>query len=270
MLFTLPNQRSFSTEQLDQRLRAGLVGHWIGGGSGNTWMDRSGYGNHGTLTNGPTWTLGQGGRRNAIAFDGSNDSVNGPNGDHVLVISPAITVGVWVFPQAATGTYELLAGKRNGNGSSTAFQIFLNTGNRRFGYYNGTNIAVGTFAPTAGQWVHLLATVSGTALGLYVNGTLFDSLTVSGGVGNGGSEFPLMFGANTQASGEYYSGLLDDVRIYNRALSAAEIALLASPSFSPVITPVRLIAATPPVASGRAKLIGSSFRLAGNGGGFAG
>lgn len=256
---TYPSQRSFSPEQLDQRLRAGLVGHWIGGGSGNTWFDRSGYGNHGTLTNGPVWTLGVGGKRNAIQFDGVNDYVLGSVSDQVLLITSTVTACCWVRPLAATGTYELLAAKRNSNGSSTAFQIFLNTGNRRFGYYNGTNAAVGTFAPPTGEWTHLLATVTGTALTLYANGTLTDSITVSGGVGNGGSGFPLQIGANQQSSGEYYSGLIDDVRVYNRALSSAEIALLASPSFSPVIQPYRLWGlkkATTATSSGSLLLLG--------------
>ena len=76
MLFRVPSSRVFDSCQSDSRVKAGLVGHWVGGGSGNTWFDKSGYGNHGALTNGSLWTLGRDGKNDAVFFDGVNDYVS--------------------------------------------------------------------------------------------------------------------------------------------------------------------------------------------------
>jgi hypothetical protein len=69
-------------------------------------------------------------------------------------------------------------------------------------------------------WTHLAATYDGSALRLYVNGTQVSTLAVSGSiVATGGA---VKIGGNS-IWGEYFKGMIDDVRIYNRALSATEV-----------------------------------------------
>jgi hypothetical protein len=70
-------------------------------------------------------------------------------------------------------------------------------------------------------WTHLAATYDGRILRVYVNGTQVGSITTSGG-NLGTSTGALRIGGNT-IWGEFFNGTIDDVRIYNRALSAAEI-----------------------------------------------
>ena len=69
-------------------------------------------------------------------------------------------------------------------------------------------------------WTHLAATYDGATLRLYVNGAQVGSKAVSGAIAT--STGPLRIGGDS-IWGEYFSGLLDDVRVYKRALSASEI-----------------------------------------------
>jgi hypothetical protein len=76
----------------------------------------------------------------------------------------------------------------------------------------------GTIALNA--WSHLAATYDGSTLRLYVNGTQVSSQTIAGSIL--GSSGPLRIGGNT-VWGEWFKGSIDDVRVYDRALSAAEV-----------------------------------------------
>jgi len=246
------SQRVFSDEQLDHRLRAGLVGHWIGGGSGNTWFDRSGYGNHGTLTNGPTWTLGEGGKRNALQFDGTDDFVSVADSSS-LDISSAISVAFWIkSDEVDSGVYsnQLVSKGSSTEDSNINFYYFGSTSGADAGkvkltakvggtFQNLTNIS--TSALPIGTWTHVAATYSGSQGILYINGTAQGSpLSVSGTLTTNAEPLWIAKADENFTGGAltYFNGKMDDVRIYNRALSAAEISLLASPSFSPV-TPRR-------------------------------
>ena len=227
MLFKIPSQRSFSTEQLDQRVRAGLVGHWTGGGSGNTWFDRSGYGNHGTLTNGPAWTLGQGNKRAAIALDGVNDFINCGGG---LPATGDFTVSANV--RHASNAVSGIAAYRNSGGTGWVFGLDVSGTLQLF---DGNLWRVSSLVLPLTEWHHCAVASTGGVLTFYLDGR---SGTVSATPGTGVGYFSI--GCWDAGGSGPFAGVIDDVRIYNRALSAAEIALLASPSFSPVVQPPRM------------------------------
>ena len=85
----------------------------------------------------------------------------------------------------------------------------------------GTDIAsTASSAIGLNVWTHLAVTFDGSTLRLYVNGAVVNSIAKSGSMAT--SSNPLRIGGNT-IWGEYFAGLIDEVRIYNRALSAAEI-----------------------------------------------
>ena len=104
-------------------------------------------------------------------------------------------------------TYALYAGTDNG----------LPTGQA---YVSGERDARGTVSILTGAWTHLATTYDGTSLKLYVNGTLVKTQSASGTmtVSNG----VLKIGGNG-IWGEWYRGLIDDVRIYSRSLTPSEI-----------------------------------------------
>lgn len=230
MLLRTTSQRSFSQEQLDQRLRAGLVGHWIGGGSGNTWFDHSGYGNHGVLTGGPTWTLGEGNKRSALSFDGVDDYV-----DTGFLSPDTFSWSVWINHRDSALYNTIIS-----DGSASYMLMDINTASVG-SFWSSDGLggqSLGVTGLTIGTWNHITFIREGDSITngykAYLNGTLT-------GQANTGTWSPV---ANLRIGGrsgqeQWFKGIIADVRIYNRALSSAEVAVLASPSFSPVIQPAR-------------------------------
>jgi hypothetical protein len=78
----------------------------------------------------------------------------------------------------------------------------------------------GTSALALNTWTHLAGTYDGTTLRLYINGVQVSSQAQTGAIGT--STQALTIGGDTIA-GQFWSGLIDEVRIYNRALTQAEI-----------------------------------------------
>lgn len=228
-----PSQRHFAPENLDPRLRAGLVGHWIGGVSGLTWQDRSGYGNHGTLTNGPIRTLGEGGKREALSFDGSDDYV-----DAGTALSPLLagenTAAAWI---RMTGTaLSQVVACSNGSGGYLNLEVNRTAGRistlrRDYGVgYSGTR------PMNLNEWYHVAARISGGpgawTYALFINGQI--DFTTSAAANATAATYSTSIGRLSPTL-HHFPGIIDDVRIYSRALSDAEIAILAQPSFLPVV-----------------------------------
>lgn len=221
-----PSQRYFANENLDPRLRAGLVGHWIGGGSSLTWFDRSGNGNHGALTNGPIWTLGEGGKRNAMEFDGVDDYADAGNSASMQFASgSSFTVAFWMCPYDVS-SFRTMVGHGVG-----AYKVFLwNDGTIAFAKA-GVAAEFGSLASLR-RWQHVAVINNvGTDLRFYLDGRLRTSPAFA-------HTYAYSYGlrlGGTEGESQPFSGGLDDVRIYSRALSAAEISLLANPAFLPVV-----------------------------------
>jgi hypothetical protein len=222
MSFRHTGQRVFATEQMDSRLRAGLVGHWIGGGSGLTWFDRSGYNNHGTLTGGPLWTLGEGGKRNALSFDGTDDYVQISRASGLFDFTNEIkTLSLWIRPNV-NNINQTLLGK--GVDANTGWElIVLSSGLVAYTNNGGafSDCQSTTVVPTT-SWTHVALTVDGTTERLYINGRQEDTGTTNN-ITNTTTD---LFIGQRETNGLRFNGLIDDVRIWNRALSAAEITLL--------------------------------------------
>jgi prepilin-type N-terminal cleavage/methylation domain-containing protein len=210
---------------------SGLVGYWpMDEGSGSSTIDASGNGNggtwNGTTTNGSYYTGGKVGP-SAGVFNGSNDYVNVPdNASLDFSGTQPFTISAWVY-QAVTTSYAPVITKGNSGGSPYNYALITNSTNpqARFNIYNGS--AHGPNASgmeTLNAWHLWTGTFDGATMTLYVDGVL------SGTPLNISSTLPisntnaLQMGRN--ASAQAWNGDIDDVRIYNRALSAAEIAAL--------------------------------------------
>jgi alpha-L-fucosidase len=202
---------------------SGLAGYWkFNETSGTTAADSSGNNNTGTVS-GATWTTG-GKNGGALSFDGINDFVSVNNSSSLSLTQ--FTVAMWVnltnlpaansyYALAVKGAdmaenYELLVGYPNAGGIH--FPVKWTDGNRS-GDSSSTQLA-------AGNWNHVVLTYDGASAKVYINSVLDTTKTYNKTpLANTGQ---LIIG-NESAMSRYLKGKLDEVRIYNRALSQQEI-----------------------------------------------
>ena len=195
---------------------SGLVAAYnFDAGSGLVVEDRSGNGNTGTIA-GAAWTAGHIG--GALSFDGVNDWVT-VNDSPSLSLTTGMTLEAWVMP-ATVADWRTVMLKERAAGLSYALYS-SNDVSRAAGYVHiGADIVAKGAALAVNTWSHVAVTFNGQTLSLYINGMLETTTSVSGAMQASG--LPLRLGGNS-VWGEFFSGRLDDVRIYNRALSAAEV-----------------------------------------------
>lgn len=195
--------------------------------TGTTVNDASGNGNSGTIS-GATRAAGKFG--NALSFNGTSDWVTIPHAA-VLNLTTALTLEAWVKPSALADWRAVLL-KESSSGLSYALYA-SDTASHPSGYIrrSGDVGASGSSAPALNTWTHLATTYDGATLRLFVNGVQAASRAVTGSIVTSAS--PLRIGGDS-VWGEYFSGLIDEVRVYNRALTAVEI---QSDMVTPVGTP---------------------------------
>ncbi len=219
----------------------GLVGAWaFDEGSGTAIGDQSGRGNNGTVSNG-TWVTG-GKFNNALSFNGTNTWVTVPD-SATLDLTTGMTLEAWLRPSILGSWRTAVVKEQPGN---LAYGLYANTNINRPEaevYVSGaTRLVNGTSTLPIGSWSHLAATYDGATLRLYLNGAQVAQLAQSGSILTSNS--PLRIGGNS-VWGEYFNGLIDEVRVYNRALSAAEIQGDMNRSVTPDTTPPTVTAKTP-------------------------
>ena len=240
-----------SATRSDADITSGLVGYWQFDGSGSSAIDSSGNGNDGVLIN-STWDAGRYG--DAAQLSGNNDShVSIPASESLDDFTDQITVTAWIFPRVAPQGFLAVASRQ----ISTILhpdQFYLGfgpdlavDGEMRFKWHLGTNfgflydesIYAGT--PDSNRWIHMAGTYDGSRMRLYVDGVEIGNKQLLGQIqvdtclnwepdpkppcvtGN-----PVTIGAEENGAqplvvdGEF-DGRIDEVRLYNRALSAAEI-----------------------------------------------
>lgn len=196
----------------------GLVAAWsFDEGTNNTAGDSSGGGHTGTL-NGPVWTAGRYGE--ALQFDGVNDTVLVADAA-ALDLTAGMTLEAWVRSSSTLAGWKVIMQKE-----TDAWFLNANTGGGNHLGVGGTfagsccTVLDGPAALPVNQWTHVAGTYDGAMLRLYVNGVAVANVARTGNLQV--TSLPLRIGGSTYA-GEYFPGLIDEVRIYNRALSLAEI-----------------------------------------------
>lgn len=212
----------------------GLKVYWtFNEGVGTRVIDYSSNGNHGTLVNAPVYIAGKNGHGKALDFAGWEGSVNDYVGSSQLVNTANVTVSAWIRVPAASIFNGSIAGFMNGIGNGAADKsLYVATADRKlyFYVYDGANKT--TSAPTdvipLNTWVHVVGTADGTNAKAYVNGV--EVGTVAAGASYTGYTVPNFFvnGASgvPAVTGYYYNVDIDEVRMYNRALTPSQILAL--------------------------------------------
>jgi hypothetical protein len=208
----------------------GLIAHWrLDANSGTSAADSAGS-HAGTLINGATWTTGKVG--NGVRLDGLNDFITLPSLD---IPGGAMTIAAWINTSSVDNfTDQRFVSKANGSDVTNHFWMLGQAtvdGQRRLRFRLKTDGTTTTLVASSGNlplntWYHATATYDGTRMRLYLNGVAVGSIVKTGAISTSTS-VPTNIGRNPNGS-NYMHGVIDDVRIYNRALTAAEIASVMS------------------------------------------
>jgi hypothetical protein len=207
----------------------GLVGYWpFDEEAGTAARDSSGYGGHGVLTNMDAADHVAGKFSNALDFDGSNDYVSVADASH-LDITTAITISAWVKPSSNPAWAVIVSKGTSTTWNNNHFVLGVASGQVTFRWNGKGTVTVDAGdALTVGEWHHVLAVAAaGTtnALKIYIDGELVKQGDRSGDPSP--NDQALRIGSDNGT--DNFAGLIDEVRIYNRAVTADEITALACP-----------------------------------------
>lgn len=202
---------------------ADLVAHYDFDGNAN---DSSGFGLHGIRADGATIFLDTD-RGSVLRLDGLGGYVDCGN-DPLFDITSSITVACWIKFDAQSRSSQAIVTKGNTtwrlqrNGSQHSVE-FACTGVDVVGTSSST--IDGVTDVSDGQWHHVASVYDGNRMYLYVDGVLDNSKDATGLIDT--NTYPVLIGENAERNQRWWDGLVDDVRIYDNALSAAEITVLA-------------------------------------------
>ena len=199
---------------------ANLVGAWgFDETTGPTAADSSGQNNPGTITGATHVATGKFG--GALSFNGTTNLVTVADANS-LDLTTGMTLEAWVQPTALGSLWRCVILKEQP--SNLIYALYAGDGLGRPATDVFTTADKGFSGPTAltlSTWVHLAATYDGTTQRLFVNGVQVATMATTGAIRV--STGALRIGGNTSWTNEGFAGLIDEVRVYNKALTAAEI-----------------------------------------------
>lgn len=206
-------------------------------GAGTTTADSSGSANTGTLTGSPAWTT-SGHTGNAITFDGVDDRVSTTTPP--VRTDQSFTVSAWAY-LGATGGYRTVISQDGTNISGSFLEYDSSVDRWAMSMYTSDSTgatlhrATSTAAPTLNTWTHLAGVYDATAgaLRLYVNGALQGTVAHSA-AWNATGNFAVGRSRWGGTNGSFFSGRIDEPRVYQRPLAADEIADLYTATTRPV------------------------------------
>ncbi|MHC4394471.1 MAG: LamG-like jellyroll fold domain-containing protein [Planctomycetota bacterium] len=212
------------------------VGWWqFEEGTGGTAYDSSGKGNGGTLIGEPNWVVGKVGDH-ALDFNGVGDYVD--MADTVKnYLGTSYTVSAWIKANTITGVHAIAVYRRSVSdiGYQILFQLDYNNADVRFivGSLGNNAVAYYPNALTTDTWYHVAGVREGNTLNVYVNAVsgASDSRTF-GVISADNLKIGVLHCCGTPLT-SYFDGTIDDVRIYDRVLSAGEILALYQAGLAP-------------------------------------
>jgi len=214
------NVWSFTTQPDIQITDPNLIAWWkFDEGTGNRALDWSGHNNHGTLMGNPQWVTGYDG--DALDFDGNDDHVFSSD---VSLPTRAFTIAFWFSSETSLDSSSGREDFIYWQSVSRPHMTFNRSGSGEIGLWpNIDGDFDGPLSMTtswsAGTWYHIAGTFDGTNFRIHVNGNTERSVSHPG---ENAATTGLFIGC-TSSNATNFDGMIDDVRIYDYALSDAEI-----------------------------------------------
>jgi Carbohydrate family 9 binding domain-like/Concanavalin A-like lectin/glucanases superfamily/Tetratricopeptide repeat len=210
--------RNFGNAEL-----AGLVGWWkFDETQGTSARDSSGGNHDGTLIGHASWGKGRIG--GAVALDGANSYVKIAN-PAAFNFSGQLTVATWVNIHSVPSEWMAIITK-----GDSAWRMSTVSQDHKIhfsvNHYDRSDGIRGSTDLTLNQWHHVAAVYNGDTLRLYIDGKLDSTQPWTGGIAQNDAD--VLIGENAEHTGRFFDGLIDDLRIYNYALSEGEITGLAT------------------------------------------
>jgi len=200
----------------------GPVAYWPLNGD---YQDASGHGRNGTAAGGPTFATGKDGQ--AVSFGGMSDYITIDNWQGILDGNP-FTISLWVN-STAQDDWTMVCWGGATNGTRVDFRLYQ--GRLRVEHGNGN--LVGNSVVADGQWHHAVLVVTQNAsiqapqVALYVDGLNDTAATTDPDVFGTVADVPVTIGQRRTNNDRNFQGMLDEVRIFDVALSPEEVASLA-------------------------------------------
>ena len=219
---------TYGTWQCSQVFVGGtdLVAFWKLDETSGSWAyDFTTNDNDTTVENGAQWVTGR--VNNALHFDGINDDAWAPNSSSLQVST--LTVAAWVKIDDQDEDYQTIASKRNWIWD---WDLLLDTqANNKFLCCVANDVPVTTCVPGAGalsygQWYHVAGTFNGDTFELFVNGVSQGTAGFSGTRPSSISNTTIGMMLQNANDMRHFEGTIDEVKIYDRALTANEVAAL--------------------------------------------
>jgi hypothetical protein len=223
LFYLLPFQYGYAQTPTD-----GLVAYWtFDEGTGTTAHDTSVYDHTGTLINGPSWVTGRQG--NALSFDGINDYVEINDNNNLDLTGGEFTLSAWIYPEsygealngriidhgggsAGDGGWSLLV-SNDPNGQNLRQSII--NGNSGYSVYSDIN------SINLNTWQHVAVTLESGTITFYVNGQIKGQ--TAGVPTPTDRNAPVRIGMRATDFLRAFAGVIDEVRIYDRALAIQDI-----------------------------------------------
>jgi hypothetical protein len=200
-------------------VRADLVGYWkFDEGSGTIAYDSSGNGLDGTLNGDPQWVVGQLG--GALDFDG-DDSVEIPH-NALLSITDEITISAWTYMRGDASGELVIVSKGGWAANDLPYELTETPGGVIYWqfYDDGGRDTCAPQSPPVEEWHHLTGTYDGNIFKCYIDGVLADEWAYAGTMPENTASVTI---GQRSRGGYYFNGMIDEVAIYDHALSEDEI-----------------------------------------------
>lgn len=224
---------AFATVELPAQTLSAL---WQFNSAGASQVDSSSNGNTATAAGNASWVFDSTRNSGVFTFDGSDDFLQAANSVS-LALTGNMTIAAWVNVGPTIGGggnwRGIVSMGAAGSGTPGSYQFWFNQGNLvpAFGRGNGTaqSFTFGSTVPAENVWEHWAVTMSGSTVSFYRNGVLTQTGTVSGPIADAGG--PLYIG-NRQDLQLDFLGRMDDVAIFDGALSVAQINAIRNGDYS--------------------------------------